>query len=299
MTRDRTTPPAVVTAGALALTGLLTVTPLSWTPLRLLMTLPVLFFLPGWVLVRTVHRPAELEGVERGLLVMGLSVVSLICLGLILDLIGPGLTAGAWVVGLAALLLPLEAVATWRDRPRTAANGRLATRPRPAAWRPPPITLAVIGACVILATGAIAWVGRAARDQVYPAFTQLWLVPSQGATGRYDIGVHSVERTRANFALVLSRGHRVLATYRYDGLPPGQTWRLQWSDTTMTGSSGLEPVQVRLLRDGRPYRLVALSSPCPLPNSEGVCTPAAVRAARTAALRAQRRRGVRKAARGA
>jgi hypothetical protein len=285
MTTDRMPPPSVLTAGALALAALLTVTPLSWAPVRLLVTLPVLLVLPGWVLVRAVYRPAELESVERWLLVMGLSVVSLICLGLILDLTGPGLSPVPWVAGLAILLAPMEAVATRRDRRRAPATGRLATRTRPAV-RPPPITLAVIGTCVILAAGAIAWVGKSARSQVYPGFTQLWLIPSHGPAGRYDIGVRSVEHARANFALVLSRGQHLLATYRYDGLPPGETWKVQWNDTTgTTGSTDPAVVHVRLLRDGRPYRLVALSSACPLPNSEGVCTPTEVRAARVAARR--------------
>jgi hypothetical protein len=248
----------LVTIGTYGLLLELALGPVRLAPLRVLLALPALLVLPGWALDQAFFADPERDVAERCLTVVGLSIAAAICVGILLD-ITAGITTGSWIASLALVTLAGQALGWSRSGEIDRAVPHRLPRAPAAAWIAALLALAI-------AVTAVAISVRSANRQVYPGFTQMWLLPQGSAVTRFDLGVHSYEHGTVTYSVQLFLRGRRSASYRPIRLRPGATWGVTVVDPTAT-----LPLAAVLYRDGRPYRKVAIKPPCPGAASRGLC----------------------------
>ena len=94
---------------------IITVPPLSSSPLRVVVGFPLLLFIPGYLLVSTLFpRNDEIDAVERVALSIGLSICIVVFVGLCLNYTPWGIRLGAILLALSAFILVFTALSAFR-----------------------------------------------------------------------------------------------------------------------------------------------------------------------------------------
>jgi uncharacterized membrane protein len=199
-------------------------------PLRIPAGLILGLILPGVVLAPLLSWP-RLEGVERLLLVPGMSVVIAIIAGLVMSAARVRLTIDAWALALGLVTVAGLALAVLRDR-----HTDVGVEPRPT-WRrarsrgasaehgrvPIVAFLGMLFIATVAVTGAfvISAVGEHYRG---PGFTELWALPGRSSVSGVRLGVVSHELHAASYRLLVSIDGRQVRSARLI-LRPGQGWQ--------------------------------------------------------------------------
>jgi hypothetical protein len=236
--------------------------------LRAVLVLPLVFFLPGYVLVAALFpgRGAGLKVEERALLSIGLSLALVALGGLLLNQSPWGLQADSWAAFLGLFTLGAAVVAVLRP-PRPAPGGGpqgVAEGDAVPLRLLPPVGvrhgLAFAGAAAIL-TGAVAIAHQGAQAQrVATGFTQLWLVPAAAGgagSGALRLGLRSAEPRPATYSLRVTVDGVQTESWPVIVLAPGQTWE------TTVAPAPRGAVEALLSRADAPqeiYRRVTLPS---------------------------------------
>jgi uncharacterized membrane protein len=185
--------------------------------MRLAVALPVVFFLPGYLLLR-LSAPSRSFDFETLVLPIGTSLVSTITLGLLLHFVN-ALTPTSWVVGFGLLFLATVSLRRFVGRAEPALPGDVAVR-ECVQWRlnALPLTAALVTVVLVpLLVGAaatLAWYGAANHRQF--AYTELWIRPS--GSGDVTVGMKNQEHrdvrydleVRVNGGIFVSRPDYVL-----------------------------------------------------------------------------------------
>jgi hypothetical protein len=237
--------------------------------LRAVLVLPLVLFLPGYVLVAALFpgRGAGLRVEERALLSIGLSLALVALGGLLLNQTPWGLQTDSWAALLGLFTLGAAAVAVLRP-PRPAPGGGPAgdaeEGPAPLRYLPPAgvrPSLAFAGAAAILA-GAVAIAHQGAQAQrTASGFTQLWLVPSAsagaGGAGAMRLGVRSAEPRPATYSLRVTVDGVQTESWPAIVLAPGQTWE---TNVAPLPEGAVEALLTRADAPQQVYRRVTLAS---------------------------------------
>ena len=181
--------------------------------IRLLASIPLVFFLPGSALLRALR--IDRSPPERYVLAVGLSIVVTILGGFFLagaDLLTP-LGWAAWLSGFAVTASLITAI-----RGDTA----------PALWQQPAIALRhwiLFGAAVIVTVGTyMLAVDRSEHGYQPFRFTDFWMVPESPArSGAFTIGVKNAELTAHDFDIEVTLDGHMMAVWRDMRVDPAQT----------------------------------------------------------------------------
>jgi uncharacterized membrane protein len=217
---------------------------------RLLFSLPLALFLPGYALDLAVFARGAQGRPLRLVLSVGLSLAMLALSSLVLNYVPGGIQKGSWVLMLVVVTLALCGVAWYRESPSGSID---TTNP----WTRPGVGgVALLLAGVLLTAGAItlAFIPLPAGKAI--GYTQFWLHADQLA-GRAEVGITSDEQHPATYLL---EGHvGDTTTSRRIELDPGQT-RLVDLNVPASASGVVLPVEATLSKEGSsddPYRTVS------------------------------------------
>ncbi len=303
----------LVLIGAGALVLLIALSQWLWflQPLRLVLGLAYVLFVPGYCLTAALFpRADDIDGIERIGLSLGLSVAWISVLALILDWLPWGLRLWPIVLGELASILLFMAVALWRRARLPAAEAYtpdLAWRPRPW-WRGLPQfekrIYGLVAAALLVAGLAAAWVFLVPSPSQF--MTEFYMLgpeglaesfPREAAVGQeigVTLGVMNRERDERSYRVEVwavdpwSEGRRQLVAQDgpYDlAVGSGREWPIAWQ---MPWAGDDQVVELLLFQgDGAdPYRSLRLwlNVTDPPPAQPVRETPAAVAPLPVAAL---------------
>lgn len=214
---------------------------------RVLATLPLTLFLPGFALTLALFGSEQPDNARTGLLAASLSLVLLVAIAFPLSVVG--IYPGTWAIGLTAATLLALAVAA-RRLPPGAVWGPIGRR------RVGKRDLGLLGGTLALGVAAIvlSQASFAAKDA--ETYTALWMLPGTGGRS-VEVGVLSAEREAQPYLLEVKTGSQGRRLGRAFRLAPGheETFRVP-----IAAGPGGERVRVTasLYAAGgkRPYRRV-------------------------------------------
>ena len=235
-----------------------TVTPEN-VPVRIL-TLPLVLILPGYALTSALFLRQAFGTPERLVFSLGLSLVSVILGGLVLNWTPFGLRTASWSVLLTGITLAACAVTLVRRR------GQRILTPEWLGMGGPGFTFhqkLLLGLAALVVTAAIAVSVIGAEQQFRPGFTQLWILPAGGATHAKNIvhiGMSNMESKTMRYRLAVDVDGKVVKEWPSINLSPNQKWEVIFV-LPQTEFSGAAKVEVRLYwlqASTRLYRYVVL-----------------------------------------
>lgn len=240
---------------AVAVTFLL---PSNWLVGRIL-TLPLVFVLPGYALTSALFTGREFGIAERLLFSLGLSLVCVILGGLLLNLTPWGLRADSWALLLGGITLGACMVTLVRRRREGIP---------PSGWLSPGNIGfhfrqgLLLGLAALIVCGAVAISVIGAEQQPYPGFTQLWILPGSGANAKdaVRLGVSNMESTTMEYRLAVNVDGKVVKEWPSIDLNPNEKWQATLL-LSQAGHTGTAKVEADLYRADAPttiYRHVVL-----------------------------------------
>lgn len=216
------------------------------TPVRALLALPLVLFLPGYAFTAA-SLPRLRRWSAEGLAVdLGTSIALTVLAGLALDFTPWGLERRSWALALAGITVVAAAVGRLRrgaagHAPRGRERMRLST-----------MQLALLATALLLGAAAvgISRLGAIQKDQ-QSTFTQLWMLPASESTGTaLRIGIGNDEGSLETYRLVLRAGARTLASWPRIVVRAGRRWETEIA--LPQGLSPRVPVEAELFRASEP-----------------------------------------------
>lgn len=171
--------------------------------MRLIVVLPVVFFLPGFFFLRLLA-PSRSFDFETLVLTIGTSIVLTITLGLLLHFFS-ALTLAGWATGFGLLFLVSVLLRRFAGGAELARVEQLAGSGR-REWRLKALPFAAVLVAVVLVpslvgvAATLAWYGANNHRQF--AYTEFWIGPS--TTGGVTVGVRNQEQGDVSYDLEVS-----------------------------------------------------------------------------------------------
>ncbi len=194
--------------------------PIRQPVLGMLLALPLLFLIPGYLLTDMLFQK-RLPGIAyRMVLSLTMSLCIVLLSGFLLNLLPEGLNARSWSIYLGGLSTLLGLLAMLQRRKVTLS--------RTQAWS---IRLKFSGFILLELALVIIIVSlhnsaMSITNQPHPGFTQFWLLPSKEVnnTWQLKLGVHSNELAPVTYNLIMSVNHTPLKSWPSITLDPEQEW---------------------------------------------------------------------------
>ena len=219
--------------------------------LRTLLALPLVFVLPGYSLVALLL-PHYSDQALRLMIAVALSISVTGVLGLLLNFTPWGLNPQTWLYGLSGITLIASILALIRR------DGTPSVHPR---TRLSIVQAALFGLAAVLVVFALIVARDGAARQVYPGFTQLWLVPADDSTQvSVQLGVRNEEAQPMTYRLVVYLDEAEAQVWDAIELTPDEQWEVRFA--LPPGQNGGSVVHARLYRVNQPdevYRSVSLT----------------------------------------
>jgi hypothetical protein len=202
-----------------ALVGVVALTPAP-EALRVLLALPLVLFLPGFVLAMALT-PSRTPWPERLAQSIGLSIAVCVVGGFALHLSPVGLRRESWMPLLVAVTIAGALVARRRGRLGDETLGHLLAHVRPRFSRR---TALVVLPALVLVGFSVALARTPLPARGVQGYTTLWLLPANTASDAVEIGLSSAELRPATYRLELRTGGRVVLVRRLT-LKTGWEWK--------------------------------------------------------------------------
>jgi uncharacterized membrane protein len=196
--------------------------------LDLAAAIPLLFYLPGWAVLRALD--AEPEGwLETAVLRVMLSLAMVVIAGLLLNLAG-SITKPGWLAVLGAITLTACLIALITGK-RAAAKDSSADGSQTASVFCRPLPLLMIAVSIAIGAASVALVVEFATNHPDFLYTQLWIVPKPDAPDQVIVGLRNAEAADETYAIELLVDHRLVQSWSEVSLKPGETWTtaLRWA----------------------------------------------------------------------
>jgi hypothetical protein len=225
----------LVMLGGIAAIGAVDAVPL----VRIILTIPMVLFLPGYALVSAAVPRFVVPSVERVLLSVGVSIALTILVGTFLGWPTFGLSQATWPLALVSLTMILIVIA-WARRVH---SGVVGARPR---FVPMPVRSALmIGLAVLIVANVIIGARIFATSQLTPVPLQLWMLPVAGEPAQARLGMHAGAEG-GDFKLVVSAAGQAIHEFDVQ-VSAEQTWEtvLVLPDDTLE-----IPIVARLYQNG-------------------------------------------------
>ena len=188
--------------------------------LGVLLALPLLFFIPGYLLTDVLFQKRLPSIIHRMLLSLTLSLSIVLLSGFLLNLLPGGLNAHSWSIYLGGLSTLLGLLAMLRRRKVTISRTR--------AWS---IRLKfsgyiLLGLALIVIIISLSYSAMSITNQPHPGFTQLWLLPSKEVnnTWQLNFGVRNDEQAPVTYNILMSVNHTPFKSWPSIRLSPEQEW---------------------------------------------------------------------------
>jgi uncharacterized membrane protein len=187
--------------------------------LRLVLTMAMVFFVPGYLLLCAMAPVRVWELAELGTTSVGLSLALTVMAALLLNALNLGILTENWLVFYSVHCLAAALIALIRryrhpleEPPRHQLRLRLVH------------VLPVLLAIVVVVS---AWLAGSISQTIQheDRFTQLWLIPCTTDACDVEFGVYSYEWSTQAYSLVVRARNRLLQTYDFS-LPHDQTWTM-------------------------------------------------------------------------
>ena len=262
----------LVALGIVLLNGVKLLLPYSIPWVSVLLALPLVFCVPGYML--TIILTQRLDVFQRLTLSLGLSLTLDILGGFLLNVLPIGLRTQSWVMLLSGLTLLFALVALYlrrdvvyreKDRQRTASLMGLGDRkslPYMSVFWTRARDGIVFAVAVTLVILSLLYATRGVAEGSHVGFTQLWMVPPSRTAPNcaVNVGIRSFENGSVTYhALVTMNGTQTMAWPTLT-LTPNQLWE-QSIVITPTVAKNIF-VQVKLYRNDKPtviYREVHMT----------------------------------------
>lgn len=219
--------------------------------LRAALALPLVFYLPGYVLVRAAFPQGSQPLAEQQLYRVGVSMLVTALGGFALHWTPWGLQAASWALLLAGVTLAGCAGALLPAR---------VPSERAAAYslRPSLRQAALFSLAIVVTVSAVSISAVGAQQPRSPGFTQLWATPG-AAPGELQLGVENQEQMQVAYIVRIEAQGRVLQSWPAISLNAGERWQVP---AKLSGELlALPDVSLVLYRQDAPdrvYRHVAL-----------------------------------------
>jgi uncharacterized membrane protein len=219
---------------------------------RLPFALLLVFVLPGYALTGAVLGRTRMN-LERGLLTLGLSLVTAALSGFVLNWLPWGLRAETWASLLAIITISASFAAFVRW---------------PAASATPVLVLPrlrivnglLLGLAAVVIVGAIVMTSSVAAQYPSTEVVQLWMLPGGKLDpGSVKVGVINKTPAPATFRIQIQQGNSILDELPAIAVPAGGTWETAVAVSRVQPEAG--PVETFLYRADAPdvpYRHVLL-----------------------------------------
>jgi hypothetical protein len=214
--------------------------------LKLLVVTPLLLLLPGVFFAGPLrNRALDFEFV---ILAIGMSVAFVIVFALVLHGLG-AMNFGGWAAAVSAFL----ALAGWRWASGRRASGDRSSSQTSAIVRPRGLIVSCAVALALLA-GGVAWARYGADNHRQFAYSELWMVPSEGPTSNnIALGVKNSEQKATNFDLEVLIDDKVFVRWPEFRLENGEQWTKQLTIPLAVRYS--RHVEARLYNRDQPERI--------------------------------------------
>ncbi len=229
----------------------------AWTSfIGITLALPLIFILPGYMLIGAIFHQRTLIASHRLILSIGLSLALDILSGFLLNVLPGGVQAFSWAVLLGLLTTVFALFVAYFRR-----GGQLqGTRPIRLRFNISGYLLLSLAIAVAVLSVMYSLVG--AEQQPRPGFTQLWILPATQPDNSCAVrlGVRSFEATSVNYRVTMTMNGNPLHTWSLVVLTPEQTWHQLVLVSPGTAHSMY--IDVRLYRLDQPqsvYRNVHLT----------------------------------------
>lgn len=246
----------VIALTSIAVTLVCTV-PANNVAVRIL-ALPLVFFLPGYALTALLFSRQTSNIVERIVFSLGISLILVILSGLVLNLTPSGLQPDTWAALSGAITLAASIVTLLRQQTQSAPASQSARSRYGFTFRQG----LLLALAVIILGGALAISIIGAERQPYPGFTQLWILPAQGANTKNAVllGVRNMEKTAMGYRLVVNMGSKEIKQWPSLDLQSGENWEatLAIPQTQHAEPTMIEAILYRLDAPTGMYRHVEL-----------------------------------------
>jgi uncharacterized membrane protein len=214
--------------------------------LRTLSGLPLIFFLPGYAILRAALHDAR-PTLAGTVLASGLSIAVTACCGLALHGLRAMNTAG-WAFALCGVTVLASCIACFRARSSPSVPDE--------SWSWPPLrpqqALMLVCAAVI-AAGAVVMARQGALAHREFAYTEFWMVPTPNVSGSVTIGLKNAEGQSSSYDVEVMLNENVVAVWRSIPLQAGHSWTAEFA--MPLGRSGAQKAEAWLFKDGD-HRLI-------------------------------------------
>ena len=221
--------------------------PSEWLPLRIL-TLPLAFVLPGYVLMRALFHGKPFGNAERLIFTLGISLSIVILSGLVLNITPFGLQARSWAVLLGIITLGACAVAILRHRKQEEVpERRSGFEDISFSFR----QTVLLGIAALIVGGAFAVSIVGAQQQARSGFTQLWMLPASTTSkvnNSVNLGVSNKESTPMQYHLAIDINGKVIKDWPAIDLSPDQQWKFTLVlQKSLLATSAATPAKIEAL----------------------------------------------------
>lgn len=221
--------------------------------------LPLVLVLPGYALLSALFFRQTFSITERLLYSPGISLAIVISGGLVLNVTPTGFSADSWALLLGCVTLAACIVALVRRRGQSASPSRYFTFSHSGFTFRQGVLL---GLASVIVCGAIAVSIIGAEQQPYPGFTQLWILPVQGASAKNSVllGVKNMEHAEMTYLLEVNVDGKLVKTWPSIALKQSESWEMTLliSQTKHAGSTMVEAMLYRVDAPTKIYRHVEL-----------------------------------------
>jgi len=248
----------VISVLAIIATILGVVLPGDWVVGRIL-TLPLVFVLPGYALTSALFPGQALELPKRLVFSLGLSLAMVVLGGFLLNLTPTGLQASTWALLLGGITLAACVVTFIRRR-----RQGIPVAEWQGGWSPG-FSLRqglLLGMAALIVCGAFAVSIIGAEQQPHPGFTELWILPAGGANAKnaVSLGVSNMESAMMEYRLAVKVDGKVVKEWLSIDLNPNEKWNvtLQLPQLNLSGAIKVEADLYRANAPASIYRYVVL-----------------------------------------
>lgn len=227
------------------------------------LALPMVFFVPGYMLIEILAHKRGLSVIYRLTLSLGLSLALDILGGFLLNMLPIGLRTQSWVVLLSCLTLvfALTLVYLRKDSVQVVVQADrryLSYAPR-SMIRFSLRATTVLSLAFALVVLSLFYATRGVAEQPHPSFTQLWLLPpsQEGKNCTVRIGIRSFENASVHYHAIMIVNSVQTTSWPAIALAPDELWERSVVVPYTPAKSVL--VELRLYRDDKPtsvYRKV-------------------------------------------
>lgn len=186
---------------------------------KTILSIPLVFILPGYTLMVVLFPKNEFDPIERLLFSLGLSLAIVVLGGLVLNWMPWGLQADSWVMLLGGITIGVSLVAFFRYREYPSVD------PEQLSIGLSYRQVLLLGLAALLIIGAMMLARMGALQQPSPAFTQLWILSADDTDeSSVRVGVRSMEPSTKQYRLQVRVSDQVTHEVPLIELNPSETW---------------------------------------------------------------------------